>query len=101
MKWLEESEHAGKRKTCESLAPSQEGNVERVNRSVVSDCLQSHELYPLCPWDSPGKNTGMGCHFLLHRIFPTQGLNLDFPVFQADSLPRKQSETKMQVHEKS
>ena len=26
----------------------------------------------LCPWDSPGKNTGVGCHFLLQRIFPTQ-----------------------------
>ena len=21
----------------------------------------------LCPWDSPGKNTGVGCHFLLQR----------------------------------
>ena len=30
----------------------------------------------LCPWDSLGKNTGVGCHFLLHGIFPTQGLNL-------------------------
>jgi hypothetical protein len=29
----------------------------------------------LCPWDSPGKNTGMGCHFLLQGIFLTQGLN--------------------------
>ena len=27
----------------------------------------------LCPWDSPGKNTGGGCHALLQRIFPTQG----------------------------
>ena len=26
--------------------------------------------------DSPGKNTGVGCHFLLHRIFPTQGSSL-------------------------
>ena len=26
--------------------------------------------------DSPGRNTGMGCHFLLQGIFPTQGLNL-------------------------
>ena len=26
--------------------------------------------------DSPGKNTGVGCHALLQRIFPTQGLNL-------------------------
>ena len=30
----------------------------------------------LCPWDSPGKNTGVGCHFLLQEIFLTQGLNL-------------------------
>ena len=29
----------------------------------------------LCPWDFPGKNTGVGCHFLLQEIFPTQGLN--------------------------
>ena len=28
------------------------------------------------PWDSPGKNTGVGCHFLLQGIFLTQGLNL-------------------------
>ena len=27
-------------------------------------------------WDSPGKNTGVGCHALLQGIFPTQGLNL-------------------------
>ena len=27
----------------------------------------------LCPWDSPGKNTGVGYHFLLQGIFPTQG----------------------------
>ena len=30
----------------------------------------------LCPWDFPGKNTGVGCHFLLQGIFLTQGLNL-------------------------
>ena len=30
----------------------------------------------LCPWKSPGKNTGMGCHTLLQRIFLTQGSNL-------------------------
>ena len=29
----------------------------------------------LLSWDSPGKNTGVGCHFLLQGIFPTQGLN--------------------------
>ena len=31
----------------------------------------------LRPWDFPGKNAGVGCHFLL-QIFPTQALNLDF-----------------------
>ena len=29
----------------------------------------------LCPWDSPGKDTGVGCRALLQGIFPTQGLN--------------------------
>ena len=32
----------------------------------------------LCPWDSPGRNIGVGCcHSLFQGIFPTQGLNLD------------------------
>jgi len=38
-----------------------------------------HGLQPtrlLCLWDFPGKNTGVGCHFLLQGIFPTHGLNL-------------------------
>ena len=35
--------------------------------------------------DSPGKNTGVGCHALLQGIFPTQGLNL-VSSLQADSL---------------
>ena len=30
----------------------------------------------LCPWDSPGRNTGVGCHGLLQGIFLTQGSNL-------------------------
>ena len=30
----------------------------------------------LCPWDSPGKNTRVGFHFLLQGIFSTQGSNL-------------------------
>ena len=40
--------------------------------------LQSYKLLParlLCPWDSPGKNTGMACHFLLQGIFLAQGSN--------------------------
>ena len=49
-----------------------------VSLSVVSDSLQCHGLRParlLCPWDSPGKNTGAGCHSLLQEIFLTQGSN--------------------------
>ena len=33
----------------------------------------------LCPWNSPGKNTGVGCHALLQGIFPTQGWNSGLP----------------------
>ena len=29
----------------------------------------------LCPWDSPGKHTGVGCHAVFQGIFPTQGVN--------------------------
>ena len=53
-----------------------------VSHSVMSNCLQPHELDKseparlLYPWDSPDKNRGAGCHSLLQRIFLTQGLNL-------------------------
>ena len=33
----------------------------------------------LCPWDFPGKSTGVGCHSFLQGAFPTQGLNLGLP----------------------
>ena len=49
--------------------------------SVVSDSLWPYGLQPamfLCPWDSPGNNTGVYCHALLQGIFPTQGSNLGF-----------------------
>ena len=35
----------------------------------------------LCPWGSPGKNTGVGCHALLQGTSPTQGLNLHLLCF--------------------
>ena len=41
---------------------------------------------PLCPWNFPGKNTGVGCHVLLQGIFPTQGSNLGLLHWQVDSL---------------
>ena len=45
--------------------------------SVISDS-RPHGLQPtrlLCPWDSPGKNAGVGCHTLLQGIFLTRGSN--------------------------
>ena len=45
--------------------------------SVSSDSFQPCGMYAarlLCPWDFLGKNTGMGCHFLLQGIFLTQGI---------------------------
>ena len=43
----------------------------------------------LCPGDSPGKNTGVGCHFLHQGIFPTEikpGYPM-YPASQEDSYP--------------
>ena len=45
--------------------------------SVVSESLRPHGLQPamlVCSWDLPGKNTRVGCHFLLHGIFPRKEL---------------------------
>ena len=50
-----------------------------LSRSVVSKSLQLHRLQParlLCPWESPGKNIGVACHFLLQGSFLTQGSSL-------------------------
>ena len=47
------------------------------SHSVVSNSLQPHGLYS--PWNSPGRNTGVGSLSLLQGIFPTQGLNLGLP----------------------
>ena len=58
--------------------------------SVTFDSMRPYELQPtrlLCPWDSPGKNTGVGCHALFQGIFPTQGSNPCLLHWQADSLP--------------
>ena len=44
------------------------------NFFVASWTIQPARL--LCPWDFPGKNAGVGCHFFLQGIFLTQGMNL-------------------------
>ena len=50
--------------------------------SVMSNSLPSHGLQPtrfLHPWNFPGKSTGVGFHFLLQGIFPTQVSNPGLP----------------------
>ena len=56
----------------------------KVKRQSLSRAptLRSYGLWParlLCPWNFPGKNTGVGYHLLLQGIFPTQGLNPGLP----------------------
>ena len=55
--------------------------------------LQPHGLKParlFCPWDSPGKNTGGGCHALLQGNLPDPGIESMSPALAADSLPLAQ-----------
>ena len=60
------------------IKQKQTHRVREWSRSVASDSLQPQGLQPtrlLLPWDSPGKSTGVGGHFLLQGIFPTQRSN--------------------------
>ena len=65
----------------------------RVFSSVLSDSLRPRGLQParlLCPWDSPGRNTGVGGQALLQGTFLIQGSHSRLPRrlrWQADSLP--------------
>ena len=61
--------------------------------SVVSDSMGPYRLQParlLCPWNSPGKNIGVGFHAILQGISPTQASNphlLCLLHWQVGSLP--------------
>ena len=60
----------------------------------MSDSLPLGGTAPLkllCPWDSPGKNTGVGCHAILQGIFPTHASNPRLLIllhWKVDSLPQ-------------
>ena len=74
-----------KRMGCFSWCLVSSASVQKLfcgSCSVVSDSLQPYRLQParlLHSWDFPGKNTEVGCHFLLQGIFPTQGWNPGLP----------------------
>ena len=76
---------------------------KRIHTCTHTSCMLSHfshvRLFEtlwtvatrlLCPWDSPGKNTGVGCHGPLQGIFLTQESNpclLCLLLWQTDCLP--------------
>ena len=76
-----------------------------LSRSVIPKSLRPHGLQPtrlLCPWDFPGKNTGVGCRFCLQGIFRTQGWNSYLLHWQAGSLSlRNCGGTSYLSHEKA
>ena len=54
------------------------------SRSVVSDSSWPHGLQPtklLCPWDFPGKSTGVGCHCLLRDIDINRHKHIDTYIY--------------------
>ena len=68
---------------------------ESVIHSVMSDSLKCYALWLarlLCPWDSPGKNTGIGSNSLLQGDLDPE-IEPRSPVLQADSLPSEPPET--------
>ena len=74
LRWLQPTQE----KSQKPLHPCLLSESESVSCSVVSNSATLWTVAPrlLCPWDFPGKNTGVGCCFLLQGVFPTRGSNL-------------------------
>ena len=70
----EKWEGGGKRWISPNICSSEERKKVKLLSRV-----RLFETRLLHPWDSPGKNTGVGCHSLLQGIFPTQGSNPGLP----------------------
>ena len=63
--------------SCLTFYPQKDLKVKvLVAQSCPTLCNPVEPSRHLHPWNSPGKNTGVGCHLLLQEIFLTQGLNL-------------------------
>ena len=58
---------------------SEKAETKCVYESEVAQSCTTLTARPLRPWDFPGQNTGVVCHFLLQGIFMTQELNLGLP----------------------
>ena len=87
----------GKRKGYIGSTPSFRSGAWRTPDPLTEVCVCAQGCLILCDpmdcslpgssRDSPGKNTGVGCHFLLQGIFPIQGLNPCLLHWQADFSP--------------
>ena len=78
---------------CVCVRERERESVHMLSRSVLSDSATPWTVacQALCPWNFPGKNTGVGCHlFLPPGTLPDPGSNphfLHLLHWQADSLP--------------
>ena len=69
--FLQVTTELGNRRTS---SPSDQQSKEE-KKTVAQSCLTLRAARLLRPWDSPGKNTGVGCHAFLQGILSTQGSN--------------------------
>ena len=63
-----------------------------MSSEVAQSCPTVCDPMDLRPWYFPGKNTGVGCHFRLQGIFPTQGSNPGLPHCRQTLLPSQPPE---------
>ena len=63
---------------CESWTIKKVESESEVAQSCLTLC-DPMDTRLLCPWDFLGKGSGVGCHFLLQGIFPTQGSSPGLP----------------------
>ena len=76
--WIRLKQHMYMNRLVQRLSENELGEVTQ-SCPTLCDPVDCSPLRLLCPWDSPGKNTGVGCHFLLQGIFLTQGSNPGLP----------------------
>ena len=75
--------------------------LRHFGRVQLFETPQTKPTQFLCPWDFPGKNTGVGCHALLQGIVQTEGLNpclFCLLHWQGGSLPLVPRERKLPWH---
>ena len=76
LKRLSITQHKAKRIYFFKASDTADAAVQLLSHVRLFATSRTVACWVLCPWDFPGENTGVGCHFLLQGIFLTQGLNL-------------------------